>query len=374
MPVSILAAAGIFAGISALPGQSAITVAAGPTDSVFLRGLVITSEGGNNGILFSSGGALYLENMIVRGYAQVGQVDVNFQPTGAAKLFLKDSRIQSGATGLRIANAGADIGVTVDNVRFENNGTGIKAIANGQLTVRNSIVAGGSQDGISLTGANALPLTAAFDKLLVTGNAAAGITSGGTLPVFATVSRTTVRGNGGTGIFVSNGATASITRVTQSTITRNVIGVATGAGGTILSRGNNTVEANNADGSFSGPLFRQMSVDSKRAAMHSGPAKMKQENDDEDKKLDCERRRAGAVGLRAGVRSPPPRNARSYRRPAATPRPARWRRRAGVSRPRSCRRIRAAKSSCSIRRATVRSRSPRRSRSSCRPASTPASR
>jgi hypothetical protein len=250
-PVSILAAAGIFAGISALPGQSAITIAAGPADNVFLRGLVVSSEGGNNGILFASGAALYLENMIVRGYSQVGQVDVNFQPAGAAKLFLKDSRIQSGATGVRIANGGADIGVTIDNVRFENNGTGIKATANGQMAVRNSLLAGGSQDGISLASANALPLTAAFDKVMVTGNAAAGITSGGTLPVYATVGRSTVRGNGGTGIFVANGGTASVTRVAQSTIVRNATGVATGAGGTILSRGNNTLEANNADGSFS---------------------------------------------------------------------------------------------------------------------------
>ena len=77
------------------------------------------------------------------------------------------------------------------------------------------MVAGGTQDGINLAGANALALTAAFDKVMVTGNAAAGITSGGTLPVYATVSRSTVRGNGGTGIFVANGATASVTRVTQ---------------------------------------------------------------------------------------------------------------------------------------------------------------
>ncbi len=251
-PVSILAAAGIFAGISALPGQSAITIAAGPTASVFLRGLVITSEGGNNGILFTSGGALYLENMIVRGYGQVGQVDVNFQPIAAAKLFIKDSRIQSGATGLRIANAGGDVGVTVDNASFENNGTGIKVNANGQMVVRNSTVLGGSQDGINLAGANALPLTAAFDKLLVSGNGAAGITFGGTLSVFASVSRSTIRGNGGTGIFVSNGATSSVARVTRTTIVRNVTGIATGAGGTILSRGNNTLEANNTDGSFSG--------------------------------------------------------------------------------------------------------------------------
>jgi len=252
MPVSILAGAGIFAGVSALPGQSAITVTAGPSDNVFLRGLVVTSEGGTNGLLFTSGGALFLENMIVRGYSQVGQANVNFQPAGAAKLSIKDSRIQSGATGLRIANAGADVGVMIDNVRFENNGTGIKATANGQLAIRNSVVAGSTQDGISLAAANALPLTATLDKLLVSGNALAGITSGGTLPVYATVSRSTVRGNGGTGIFASGGGSPSVTRVSQSSVVRNVTGVGAGAGGSILSRGNNTVEGNNADGSFSG--------------------------------------------------------------------------------------------------------------------------
>ncbi len=217
-----------------------------------LRGLVVTSEGGTNGILFASGGALFLENMIVRGYSQVGQANVNFQPAGASTLSIKDSRIQSGATGLRIANAGADAGVLIDNVRFENNGTGIKATANGRLTVRNSIVAGGSQDGISLAAANGLPLTATLDRLLVSGNAQAGITSGGSLPVFATVSRSTVRGNGATGIFVSGGGSPSVTRVAQSAIVRNVTGVGAGAGGSILSRGNNTVEGNNADGAFSG--------------------------------------------------------------------------------------------------------------------------
>jgi hypothetical protein len=252
MPVTILAAAGIFAGISAQPGQSAIAVAAGPSDNVFLRGLVITSEGGTNGILFSSGGALYLENMIVRGYNQPGQVDVNFAPAGAAKLSIKDSWIQSGNTGLLIANAGPDIGVVIDNVRFENNGTGVKAIANGRFTLRNSIVSSGSQDGINLAAANGLPLTATLDRLLVSGNALAGITSGGTLPVYTTVSRSTIRGNGGTGIFVSGGGVPSETRVAQTAVVRNVTGVGAGAGGSVLSRGDNTVEGNNADGSFSG--------------------------------------------------------------------------------------------------------------------------
>ena len=91
-----------------------------------------------------------------------------------------------------------------------------------------------------------------LDRLLVSGNAQAGITSGGTVPVYATVSRSTVRGNGGAGVFVSGGGSPSETRVTQSTIVRNVTGISAGAGGSALSRGDNTVEGNNADGSFSG--------------------------------------------------------------------------------------------------------------------------
>ena len=86
----------------------------------------------------------------------------------------------------------------------------------------------------------------------MSGNGAAGITSGGTVPVYTTVSRSTVRGNGGAGIFVSSGARRRSPVWRRPTIVRNVTGIATGAGGTILSRGNNTVEANNADGSFSG--------------------------------------------------------------------------------------------------------------------------
>ena len=92
----------------------------------------------------------------------------------------------------------------------------------------------------------------------MSGNALAGITSGGTVPVYTTVSRSTVRGNGGTGIFVSGGGTPSITRVTKSAIVRNVTGVGAGAGGSVLSRGNNTVEANNADGSLQRHLFREI--------------------------------------------------------------------------------------------------------------------
>ena len=232
-PVSILAAAGIYAGISAAPGQSAIAVAAAPADNVILRGLTITSEGGDSGIAFYSGGALYLEGLIVRGYRQAGQADIDFQPVTGAKLSLKDSRVQSGATGLRIANTGGEVGVTVDSTRFENNGTGIAVTANGVVALRNSIVIDGAGDGVDVAGGNGQPLTATLARTLVSGNGAGGIVSSGTLPVYVTIDRATVRGNTGTGVYAAGGGSPSVTRLTKSTITRNATGIGVGAGGSI---------------------------------------------------------------------------------------------------------------------------------------------
>ena len=250
--VSIVAAAGIYAGISALPGQSAIAIAAGASDSIALRGLTITSQGGDSGIAFYSGAALYIEGTTVRGYASPGNVDVDFQPSASARLSLKDSRVQSGATGLRITNASGEVGVEVDNVRFENNSTGIAASANGSVSIRNALVVDGSANGISLAAANGSPLTTTIDRVVVSGNGGNGVVSGGTLPVYATVRRATVRANGGTGIYASGGGSPSITRVTASVVTRNVTGVGTGSGGSILSRGDNTIEGNGFDGAPTG--------------------------------------------------------------------------------------------------------------------------
>ena len=52
--VSIIAPPGIYAGISAFPGDDGVTVAAGATDKVVLRGLTINGQGGNAGIVITS--------------------------------------------------------------------------------------------------------------------------------------------------------------------------------------------------------------------------------------------------------------------------------------------------------------------------------
>ncbi len=60
-----------------------------------------------------------------------------------------------------------------------------------------------------------------------------------------------VTNNGGTGIFsYQNGGTTTV-RVSNTTVTDNATGVANFVG-QILSRGNNTVEGNGANGAFTG--------------------------------------------------------------------------------------------------------------------------
>jgi hypothetical protein len=64
---TILAPAGVYAGISVFSGAG-ITVSAGAADKVTLRGLTINSISGTQGIVYSSGAALYLDNVIVTGF------------------------------------------------------------------------------------------------------------------------------------------------------------------------------------------------------------------------------------------------------------------------------------------------------------------
>jgi hypothetical protein len=152
----------------------------------------------------------------------------------------------------RLANTGGDIGATFDNVRLENNGTGLDAVANGAIVLRNSILSAGTGDGIHLSGANGLPLIVELDRLLVSNNGGNGIASGGTLPVYVTLRQSTVADNAAYGVYAAGGAQPSVTQIDRNTIVRNGTGVGAGAGGAVYSRGNNTIQGNTVNGAVTG--------------------------------------------------------------------------------------------------------------------------
>ena len=252
-PVSILAAAGIFAGVSALPGQSAITIAAGPTDKRLpARARRSRRKAAQRHPVLERRRALSREHdrsRLLAGGAGRRQLPAGRRGEAVRSRTAGFSRARRGCAS---PTRGSDVGVIVDNVRFENNGTGHqgdreRSAHDPQFDRRRR-----HQDGISLAGANGLPLTAAFDRC-------SSPATRGRHHVGRHACRSTrpsaARRCAATAVPASScrGATA-VGHACHAVDDRSQCrpASATGAGGSMLSRGNNTVEANNADGSFSG--------------------------------------------------------------------------------------------------------------------------
>jgi hypothetical protein len=245
--VSIVVPPGIYAGVSVtIAGTDGIVVSAGATDEVILRGLTINNQGGNNGVVFNSGAALYIESCSIRGFSLPGMANVKFAPSAASKLFIKDSYIRGGQAGINLANGTTAASATIDNTRIEANATGITASFSGAIALRNSIVSENTGHGVNLqTGAGQV-LDAALDNVMLSNNDSNGLNVAGASITVAMTGSTAV-GNI-TGVFVQGGATAATARLTNNVISRNTTGVQTGANGSILSPASNTIEANGTNG------------------------------------------------------------------------------------------------------------------------------
>ena len=207
--VSIIVPAGIFGGIRVTSGP-AITVAAGPTDTVVLRGLTLNSGGGTHGIEFQSGAALHVENCIIHGFTGGAGIVVSSSAGESARLYVKDTICRRNNLGIR-CNAGRG---SLDHVRLEQNATGLLVAGSGtQVSIANSVASGNTFYGLFGNGSAELNI----EDCLVANNPSRGINSDG-------------------------GATV---RVSNSTVTNNGFGLYNGA--TLLSRLNNTVQGNTAN-------------------------------------------------------------------------------------------------------------------------------
>ena len=113
-------------GIAAQNGATAITINAGPTDTITLRGVIVQGFGtGSTGILFNTGGTLDLQDCLIRNFANDG---IDFFPTASSKYFISNTVVaDNGNYGIYVAPkvAGAANG-TITGARVTNNGnTGI---------------------------------------------------------------------------------------------------------------------------------------------------------------------------------------------------------------------------------------------------------
>jgi hypothetical protein len=207
-------------GVAAIGVSSgnAITITAGATDSVHLRGLTLTGLGaGLNGIQFNSGGNLAIENCVIRNFANAG---LNITPSTSSSFSVSNTiASNNSALGISVQPTGsAVVSGVLSNVTANNNNTGILVAGIGfslNVTVAGSGASNNSSIGMAANTA-------------------------GTALLLSNV----VASNNNTGIAAS---TSSTVRVGQSVVTGNVTGVFTTGGGVLDSYGDNDINGNTTD-------------------------------------------------------------------------------------------------------------------------------
>jgi hypothetical protein len=193
--VSIIAPPGVYAGISVFGGDG-VTIAAGPTDKVTLRGLTINGQGGNRGIVVTSGLEVNIEQCIVANLGTAG-----IQINGGTSIHVRSSVVRgSGGDGLYVA-AGAPAVYVVDS-QFARNGQHGVHVAAGKLDAARVAVDDNDSNGIRVQPVTAVNAAVTLTDSSLSGN---GLTGAVAIPNFAgstarlAVARSTSARNGGGG-------------------------------------------------------------------------------------------------------------------------------------------------------------------------------
>jgi hypothetical protein len=224
------------AGVLVPAGGTGITISAGSTDIINLRGLVIEGagieQGGQNGIVFNSGMSLNIQNCVVRNLFDFG---IDFRPNASSSLFISKTFI-------------ADNGFF--GIYIEPTGSGTVTAAFNNIAVDNNNSAGIAIYGTSSTGIVEVTL----EESSIAGNGNSGSTGGvgvyvqssvGAAATTVMVRRSDLINTHGYGAQANGAATL---RLTRSTITGNLVGWSTINGGTLLSYGDNNIDGNTNDG------------------------------------------------------------------------------------------------------------------------------
>ncbi|HXO41754.1 MAG TPA: right-handed parallel beta-helix repeat-containing protein [Thermoanaerobaculia bacterium] len=208
---------------------NAITVSAGSSDVVVLRGLLLDGQGtATSGISFTAGGTLHIESCTVNAFSGFG-IDIE-PPSTTSKVFINDSIVRGNATGgIVIKPTGSSnlITASVDRTRMESNGgPGIKVQDLTNAVIRNSVSTENAANGFTIAKSVNNPQVL-LENCQASNNVANGL---------AAVAPTGV----GPPVFVS---------ISNMVITGNGAGMATSGNASITSFGNNKNAFNTTDGS-----------------------------------------------------------------------------------------------------------------------------
>lgn len=225
--LTIEAPEGVFALISrpTAPASSAVEIDAGVDDVVTLRGLTMSSNPsmGVWGVRLTSGRVLHVEKCTFDGF-QMG-VEV-FPFSGEHDIFVTGSVFRGNGYGVRFIQAGtAAVRGTVDRCTLERNDIGITVADGVVASIRNCTIAGNRMSGVEVGSSVATFTEFNVESCLISGS--------------------------DTGVAFLNANTRG--RMSNTTVVNNRVGLSVCCtGDELLSRGNNTIEGNTIDGSFTG--------------------------------------------------------------------------------------------------------------------------
>ena len=120
--VSITSPNGVEAGIVPVSGGNSITINAGPSDTITLSGLVIDGAGtGANGVLFAAGGALVMQDCVIRNMTGDG---IHFVSNVISSLSVANTFVsKNGGNGILVQPVGsASVTTVFERVRTQYNG------------------------------------------------------------------------------------------------------------------------------------------------------------------------------------------------------------------------------------------------------------
>jgi hypothetical protein len=214
--ISLISPPGVYAGITAFSGN-AITINAGASDVVTLRGLTLNGLGGSNGIELDSGGTLYVQQDTIKNFAGYGILAF---PTTSALVRLEETTVTRSGVGIFLGSSfgGVTVKGTIVDSRFEDGNFGVEAGRQSEVAVQNSVATGNSQFGFNANGGDL-----SLDGCVASHNGT-GLLAYGTLHSSSTL------------------------------IVRNNMGVDQGFGGQVISWGNNRLADNTSDGSFASTI------------------------------------------------------------------------------------------------------------------------
>jgi hypothetical protein len=194
-----------FAGVTVASGNG-ITINAGTTDSVTLRGLTVDGGGtGANGIVFNSGGKLTIDECDLMNFIGTNTTGngILIQPTsGSHNIVITNTTASNNqSTGvLSLPTATATTGIVIDRVSANNNQFGIEVI-NGSSGAATASISNSVASFNLLNGFHFANVTASLDSSNAASNGGNGVfqTGSGTLAL----GRSVLMNNGNYGL--SNG-------------------------------------------------------------------------------------------------------------------------------------------------------------------------